>query len=99
MTDRVDIAALARLARLEVSQEEMAKLESELPGIIAFVDAIQKVHTSTEAKAPDVRNVLRADENPYEGGTYSESLLKAAPARKGDRVVVKQVISRKNTKS
>lgn len=96
MTEKVDIAALAKLARLEVSEQEMAKLETELPGIIAFVETIQKAQTSTEVKSPDVRNVVRPDENPHEGGEYSEALLSAAPARKGDRVVVKQVITRKH---
>ena len=42
-----------------------------------------------------LRNIMRADENPHESGKYTEKLLKAAPARDGDRVAVKQVISRK----
>jgi len=33
----VDIAALAKLARLEVSDAEMVKLETEIPAILAFV--------------------------------------------------------------
>ncbi len=95
MTDKVDIAALARLARLEVSEAEMAKLEKEIPEILHFVETIQKAHTGKEAVAPALRNVMRADENPIESGTYTEKLLAAAPAREGDRIAVKQVISRK----
>lgn len=95
MTDTVDLAALAQLARLEVSEAEMAKLETEIPSILSFVDTIQKAHVEAAAGAPVVRNVLRADEHPIESGTYTETLLAAAPARDGDRVVVKQVISRK----
>lgn len=95
MTDKVDIAALAKLARLEVSVEEMAKLETQLPEILAFVDIIQKANVSTEAKAPALRNVMRADDNAIESGTYTKKILDAAPARDGDRVAVKQVISRK----
>ena len=97
MSQKVDIAALAKLARLEVSEQEMAKLETELPGIISFVETIQKAQTSPDVATPVVRNVMRADKDPYEGGAYSEALLKAAPARKGDRVVVKQVVSRKKS--
>lgn len=95
MTDKVDIAALAKLARLEVSDEEIARLEKEIPSILAFVDTIQKVDVSIEAKSGGLRNVMRADENPHESGKYTEVLLKAAPARAGNRVAVKQVISRK----
>lgn len=95
MTDKVNIAALAKLARLEVSDAEITKLETEVPDILAFVETIQKVKVSTEAKGDGLRNVMRADENPHESGKYTEILLGAAPARAGNRVAVKQVISRK----
>ena len=94
MTD-VDVAALAKLARLEVSKEELATLEKEIPSILAFVETIQKAASESEHKGEGLRNVMRADENPHESGLYTERLLSAAPARAGDRIAVKQVISRK----
>jgi len=95
MTNKVDISALAKLARLEVSDAELAKLEKEIPDILAFVETIQKADAGKEASAPELRNVMRADENPIESGKYTERLLDAAPARAGNRIAVKQVISRK----
>ncbi|OGG50671.1 hypothetical protein A2763_03640 [Candidatus Kaiserbacteria bacterium RIFCSPHIGHO2_01_FULL_54_36] len=97
MTGQVDIAALAKLARLEVSAEELAKLEKEIPAILAFVETIQSANTGKEASTPALRNVMRADENPHESGIYTERLLKAAPAVEKNRIVVKQVISRKKS--
>ena len=91
----VDIRALAALARLEISDEEVAKLEKEIPDILGFVETIQKADVSTEATAPILRNVMRADENPHESAEYTERLLKAAPAVEKDRIAVKQVVSRK----
>ena len=91
----VNIAALARLARIEVSDTEISKLEKEIPDILAFVEIIQKADVSTEAKTDGLRNVMRADENPHESGKYTKTLLDAAPARMGNRVAVKQVVSRK----
>ena len=41
----VDVKALANLARLEVSEAELEKLQTEIPGILAFVDTIQKAAT------------------------------------------------------
>lgn len=90
----IDIKALAALARLHVSDAEMAKLESELPGILTFVDTIKKADVAAAPAAPALRNVMRPDENPHESGVFSEALLSAAPAREGNRIVVKQVISR-----
>lgn len=96
MTDpKVDIKALAKLARLEVSDAEVAKLEQEIPAILKFVAEIQGVATDTHPTPPELRNVVRADENPHESGIYTEKLLKAAPKAEKGRVVVKQVLSRK----
>ncbi len=91
----IDIKALAKLARLDMSEEELAQLETELPSILQFVDTIQKADVSTDVVAPELRNVVRADENPHESGVYTEALLSAAPAREGDRIAVRQVISKK----
>ena len=91
----IDVAALASLARLDVSGDELAKLKREIPAILAFVETIQKADISTVPEAGGLRNVLRSDETPHESGKYTEKLLSAAPARAGDRIAVKQVISRK----
>lgn len=92
---KADIRALANLARLELSDEEITKLEGELPAILGFVEEIQKVSAELpKAVSPKHRNVMRADENPHETGTYSETLLSAAPNRIGNQVAVKQVVSR-----
>jgi len=94
MTQKVDIAALARLARLEVSDEEVARLETEIPAILGFVEEIQRVATKEEIGDVSLHNVMREDVNAHESGLYTTDLLAAAPATKDNRVVVKQVISR-----
>jgi len=92
---QVDIKALAKLARLEVSEAEMEKLQKEIPGILSFVETIQKAAGDIPKSDPELRNVMRKDENPHESGIHTEVLLSAAPARDGNRVAVKQVISKK----
>ena len=94
MTVDIDISALAKLARLEVSAGELEKLKKEIPDILAFVEAIQEAPVSKEATTPELRNVMRADENPHESGKYTDVLLRAAPAQENNRIVVKQVVSR-----
>ncbi|MEY4747210.1 MAG: hypothetical protein RLZZ416_259 [Candidatus Parcubacteria bacterium] len=96
MTDpNVDVEALARLARLEVSAEELMRLEKEIPAILKFVEQIGEVHAAAPAHESALSNVMRDDANPIEPGTFTETLLSAAPSREGDRIAVKQVISRK----
>ena len=95
MTQKVDVKALAKLARLEVADDELARLEKEIPAILGFVETIQKVATSAEGHGGGLHNVMREDANPHESGKYTEDLLKAAPTTRDNQVVVKQVLSRK----
>ncbi|QQG38230.1 MAG: aspartyl/glutamyl-tRNA amidotransferase subunit C [Candidatus Kaiserbacteria bacterium] len=91
----VDVAALAKLARLDVSDDEISKLKQEIPHILEFVATLQKASAGSDGGETSLRNVMRADENPHESGKYTKVLLEAAPARDGNRVLVKQVVSRK----
>lgn len=91
---QVDVAALAKLAKLEVAPEELATLEKEIPEILGFVESIQKVAADATHESPAHRNVMRADTNPHESGLYTRDLLDAAPAQKDDQIAVKQVISK-----
>ena len=92
----IDVRALAELSRLAISDTEMEKLEKELPNILTFVDTIQQADTSNVAHDTSLRNVMRPDENPHETGMHTEKLLSAAPAREGNHIAVKQVLTRKN---
>ncbi|MEN9413238.1 MAG: hypothetical protein RLZZ342_325 [Candidatus Parcubacteria bacterium] len=94
-TPPIDIRALAQLARLELSETEVQKLEAEIPGILDLVAQITEVSADMpKAVSPAHRNVMRADDGAHETGTYTETLLAAAPARVGNQVEVKQVVSR-----
>jgi aspartyl/glutamyl-tRNA(Asn/Gln) amidotransferase C subunit len=95
MTQKVDIRALANLAKLQVSDAEVAKLESELPAILSFVETIQQVSSDMKEESPEHRNIMREDGEPHETGVHTEVLLAVAPGRRDNQVVVKQVISRK----
>lgn len=92
---KVDVRALAQLARMEVADAELEKLEKELPAILSFVETIQKAGISKIERKPLLCNVMREDTEPHESGIYTEKILAQAPAQKDGRLVVKQVISRK----
>ncbi len=94
MTQKVDVASLAKLARLEVSAEELQKLETQIPEILAFVETIQTVSDAAPVHEASVRNVMREDANPHESGMYTRDLVDAAPAQKDDQISVLQVISK-----
>lgn len=94
---QVDIRALASLSRLEVSDTELASLEKDVSSILSFVEEVQRAPALSEAVVPSVKNVMREDANPHESGMYTEDVLRGAPKVIDNRIVVKQVISKKKS--
>jgi aspartyl/glutamyl-tRNA(Asn/Gln) amidotransferase C subunit len=89
-----DIANLATLARMELSEAEKASLAADMKNILAFIDQIKEAEVDTSAgnRVGVVYNVFREDMNPHESGIYTEALLSAAPDREGDFVKVKKIL-------
>lgn len=93
-SQKMDIKALAALARVAVSDAELAELEQELPAILGFVNEIQAVGAELTKTPGELFNVMRSDTNAYEPGTFTDDLLKAAPLVRDNRVEVHQVVKR-----
>ena len=63
----LDVRYVARLARLELSEEEIARYQAQLSDVLTFVEALRQVDVSAvepTAPAPAVFNLLRADNAP-----------------------------------
>ncbi len=88
-----EVAKLARLARIEISEEEKAEFVANFDSILAYVDIIKKA--TVEGIKPEIgelRNVMREDENPYEGGTFTDKILNQAPATQDKFVKVRKIL-------
>jgi aspartyl-tRNA(Asn)/glutamyl-tRNA(Gln) amidotransferase subunit C len=97
MISREEILNLAELARLELSEAEVASLEKDISNILEYVGQVAKVSAEAKGEVPLVRNVLRADTERGEGDPLSgkrESLLEALPKREGDYNVVRKIIQK-----
>ena len=84
MIDREQVLHVARLARLELSEEELERMSGELSGILDHVDRIaaldlDDVEPTTHVVA--LSNVLRADEP--EPSLPRERALENAPDPSG----------------
>jgi aspartyl-tRNA(Asn)/glutamyl-tRNA(Gln) amidotransferase subunit C len=65
MIDREQVLHVARLARLELSEEEVERMASELSGILEHVDRIAALDldgVEPTSHVVTLENVLRADE-------------------------------------
>jgi aspartyl-tRNA(Asn)/glutamyl-tRNA(Gln) amidotransferase subunit C len=62
---RRDVEHVARLARLALDDAELARMEAELGGILAYIDTLRAVDTAgvePTAHAVPLVNVMREDE-------------------------------------
>ena len=88
-----DVKHVADLARLKLSDEEMARLTMEMEGIIAFADKLEELDTTgvePTAHAIPMHNVFRED---IVMPSYDrERLLMNAPTVDSGCVMVPQVV-------
>jgi aspartyl-tRNA(Asn)/glutamyl-tRNA(Gln) amidotransferase subunit C len=88
-----EIDNLAKLCRIELSDDEKVELLKEMDTILDFVNQIQTVKVDDEKKeAGTLRNVLREDKEPHESGQFTESILSEAPGKEGGYFKVKKIL-------
>ncbi|MBI4118800.1 MAG: Asp-tRNA(Asn)/Glu-tRNA(Gln) amidotransferase subunit GatC [Parcubacteria group bacterium] len=92
-----EVKKIAQLARIEISEDQVKKYQTELSAILDFVGALSSADT---AKASQIRqitgleNVFRKDED--RGQIYQgQTLVEQAPEHKEGYVVVPEVIKGK----
>lgn len=91
---RDDVLKLARLARIDLSEDELTEFESEFNEILQYVEQLQTVDLNGYEPTSQVTglvNVTREDKEKkygYEPG----DLFKNVPAIEGDQIKVKRMI-------
>ena len=95
MATTEEVKKLAALARITIADAELQAFTKEFEAIIAYVGQLEGLSVSGEAgdRKPHLRNVMRADGAPHAPGRFTEKLAEQFPAREGDALVVKQIIS------
>ncbi len=89
----LDVRYVARLARLELGDEEIAKYQAQLSDVLKYVEALRQVDVSDvepTAHASPVFNVFRADE--ARPGFTSVEALANAPRQANNLFVVTKVL-------
>ncbi len=86
MVDTATVARIAALARIKVSEGELAAMVPELNGILAWVEQLAEVDvTGVEPMTAVIPNTLRlrddvVNADPLTGGDRREAVLANAPA-------------------
>ncbi|MDQ3620614.1 MAG: Asp-tRNA(Asn)/Glu-tRNA(Gln) amidotransferase subunit GatC [Actinomycetota bacterium] len=91
--DRPAVDHVARLARLDLSEEERERMSVELAQILGHAEAIQELELDDiepTAHALPLRNVMRADE--VRPSLTQDEALANAPQAEGGRFRVPRII-------
>jgi aspartyl-tRNA(Asn)/glutamyl-tRNA(Gln) amidotransferase subunit C len=92
MLSKEEVQHIAKLARLGLAQEEVAKYQKELSAVLDYIEKLKEVDVSgvsPESHAVKMENVERADE--IKKKTDPEKLLGLAPDKKDGFLKVKSV--------
>lgn len=89
------VERLSTLARIAVPEDRKEALASEFQSVIAYIAQLNELDISVSGTPvlPAVHNVFRADGNAYEAGSWTEEIVKAFPAKSGNALAVKKIIS------
>ncbi len=88
-----DIKKVARLARIEVSEESCEQLTSQVGGIIDWVEKLSEVHTDNVKALTNVHEMtLRFNKDEVTDGNIAEDVLKNAPNAKYGYFTVPKMI-------
>jgi len=95
MATAEEVKKLAALARIRVEDSELEKFTSEFDAILAYVGQLENLELPQGLKEekPLLRNVMREDGEPHAPRAYTEKLVEQFPAREGDALAVKQIIT------
>ncbi len=90
-----EVQKLAALARISLAEADLPAFTREFDAIIAYVGQLEKLDLPADltGETSPLRNVMRDDGTPHAAGFFTEKVAEQFPAREGDALVVKQIIS------
>lgn len=92
---RDDVLKLAKLAKLHLTEEEVAQFADEISAILGYIDQLQAIDLSDFAPTNQVTgltNVMRPDQ-AIDYGTTPADLLKNTPAVQDGQIKVKRMLA------
>ena len=93
MATKEEVEKLAALARIHVPQETLDKFVAEFDAVLGYVSQLEELTVEKGTANLPYVNVFREDGEPHEPGTWTEALVAQFPARDGNSLSVKQIIS------
>jgi len=91
---REDVLKLARLARLDLSEEEIGLFQNELGAVLEYITQLQRADVTglePTTQVTGLKNVMRPD-TVRDYGVNRDELLRLAPQTQDGQLKVKRMI-------
>lgn len=93
MISKEQVQHIAKLARLELTEQETEKMQKDLSSILDYFNLLKKAKVSKKAgAAAKGNNGTREDKVVEHSSTLANTLIGASPDKKDDYIKVKQVM-------
>lgn len=91
--NQATVRHIASLARIRITDEEAAALESELSAILDWVEQLDEVNTvGVEPMTRVVEMTMKMREDVVTDGGYADDIVKNAPMTENNYFVVPKVV-------
>ena len=94
MLSKEEVNKIAKLARIELTEQEIEKMRKDLSAVLDYFNLLKKISSekSDLSGTPIKYLILRKDEAIPQPDGMSEKIIKAAPAKKGNHIKVKAIL-------
>ena len=95
MKEEIDIKHIAKLARLELSDEELKLYGEQLSHVLDYIDQLKEVDTAgvePTAQVTGLKDILRNDDIKEWNRGQVEQALKQAPDKEENQIKVKRIL-------
>lgn len=96
MISKEEVIKIANLARLELTETEIEKMQKDLAGILDYIDQLNRVDIDgidLDQLSWPSENVLREDVAVAQNSSVIENMLNQAPSREGEHIKVKEILT------
>ncbi len=95
MISKEEVLKIAKLARLELTDEEIVKMQKDLSAVLDYFDVLKKAprnHAEIYAEKRGKKNELRKDQVMERPASLANNLIAQAPGKKDNYIKVKAIL-------
>jgi aspartyl-tRNA(Asn)/glutamyl-tRNA(Gln) amidotransferase subunit C len=94
MISKDEVVKIAKLARLDLTEQEIKKIQKDLSSVLDYFNVLKnrELETGVEKEKLEIKNILRKDEASERNPVLADNLIKMAPDKKDGYIKVKAIL-------